>query len=71
MRCISRNQPEHWLERAEHARTDAKFASETTTRAKLFGVANAYEVIARRAEWRAKIRPLSTRLERLGNGLAR
>ena len=41
-----RDQPQYWRGRAEHALTDAKSASDLAVKAKLLGVAKAYEIIA-------------------------
>ena len=49
----NRGQPQHWRERAEDALTDAKSASSSRMKAKLLGVAKAYEIIAKRAEERS------------------
>jgi hypothetical protein len=51
----NRDQPQHWRERAENALTDAESASDLAVKAKLLGVARAYDVIAERAVRKIKL----------------
>lgn len=53
----NRDQPQYWRERAENALTDAESASDLEVKAKLLGVARAYDVIAERAVIKIKVGP--------------
>jgi hypothetical protein len=53
----NRDQPQYWRERAEDALTDAASASDLRVKAKLLGVARAYDVIAQRAGKKIKLVP--------------
>jgi hypothetical protein len=53
------NDPKHWLERAEEARTVAEQLTDPDSRSRMLRIAEDYEELARRAEARLRDRQQS------------